>query len=242
MPKVKPITQPLPLAKMALQAIRDSILDGHLIPGEIYNETTLAKELGISRTPVREALLELSAQGLVTYLPRKGVMVNHFGGHDVEEIFELRKAIELATVEKVARNSGTYDLLAVEKALDNQKKAYKKKDPKTYLHFDRMFHVTLSKLTNNHRFVDIIENIRDLFQLIASQALTNENRWQEVIKEHEKILDAIKQGNVDQSRKAMNYHLDRSKASVLEKMGSDSEEQSSNLDLKQPTNAKRSVS
>lgn len=223
MPKVKPITQPLPLAKMALQAIRDSILEGHLTPGEIYNEMTLAKELGISRTPVREALLELSAQGLVTYLPRKGVMVNHFGRHDVEEIFELRKAIELAAVEKVAKDPGAYDLSTVEKALNNQKKAFKKKDPKTYLHFDRMFHVTLTKLTKNRRFVDILENIRDLFQLIASQALTDKQRWQEVIKEHEEILDAIKQGAVVRSRKAMDYHLEQSKNSVLEKMGSDSE-------------------
>ena len=222
MPKVKPITQPLPLAKMAFQAIRDSILEGHLTPGEIYNEMTLAKELGISRTPVREALLELSAQGLVTYLPRKGVMVNHFGKHDIEEIFELRKAIELATVEKVARYYKSLDLSTIERALEKQKKALKKKDPKTYLHFDRMFHVTLTKLTNNRRFVDIIENIRDLFQLTATQALTNENRWQEVIKEHEKVLNAIKQGNVTQSRKAMSYHLDRSKNSVLEKTVSDS--------------------
>ncbi len=234
MPKVKPITQPLPLAKMALQAIRDSILNGNLVPGELYNEMTLARELGISRTPVREALLELSAQGLVTYLPRKGVMVNHFERHDVEEIFELRKAIELATVEKVAKHRDANDLSAIEKALNNQKKAFKRKDPKTYLHFDRLFHVTLAQLTNNRRFADIIENIRDIFQLIARQALSRESRWQEVIKEHERILDAIKQGDAISAREAMNDHLDRSKTTVLEKFDSDSERQSPTSGLKNP--------
>ena len=105
MAKLRSINQPLPLAKMAYEALRDSILAGELISGEVYNEMALAKELGISRTPVREALLELSTRGLVSFLPRRGVIVKRYTKRDVEEIFELRKAIELAAVEKVAKAS-----------------------------------------------------------------------------------------------------------------------------------------
>ena len=72
------IVQPLPLTRLAYERLRESILSGQMAPGEIYNEMALAKEMGVSRTPVREALLELSSQGLVTFLPRKGVQVNYF--------------------------------------------------------------------------------------------------------------------------------------------------------------------
>jgi len=128
-PKLKAIPQPLPLSKLVYERLRNSILDGDLKPGEIYNEINLAKDFGISRTPVREALLELSAQGLVTFLPRRGVRINHFTRRDVEEVFELRKAIEIAVVEKISRRSQDVDLTKLERTLDNQLKAIKSKLP-----------------------------------------------------------------------------------------------------------------
>ncbi len=108
-PLVKAIKKPLPLAKIALKSLRDSILSGKLVPNETYNEIALAKKLGISRTPVREALLELSSQGLITFLPRVGVRINHFTEQDVKEIFELRKAIELFAVAKVSKDFLRHD-------------------------------------------------------------------------------------------------------------------------------------
>src|SRR3990170_4844269 len=103
------IVQPLPLTRLAYDRLRESILSGQMTSGEIYNEMALAKEMGVSRTPVREALLELASQGLVTFLPRRGVMVNYFTERDVEEVNEIRAAIELAIVEKVARTFAIHD-------------------------------------------------------------------------------------------------------------------------------------
>ncbi len=216
MAKLKAITQPLPLAKMAYQALRESILSGHLAPGKVYNEMALAKELGISRTPVREALLELASQGLVTYLPRKGVMVKHYTARDVEEIFELRKAIELTALEKVARNLKSLDLTRLQKSLDSQRKAWKRSDSDAYIRFDRQFHLAFCEMIGNRRFVNILENIRDLIHLMAVQALNREGRWEEVLREHQQVISALKDGNVRSARKAMDYHLERSKEAVLE--------------------------
>ena len=214
MAKLGTINQPLPLAKMAYEALHDSILTGKLISGEVYNEMALAKELGISRTPVREALLELSAQGLVSFLPRRGVVVKRFTRQDVEEIFELRKAIELAAVEKVAKASPPCDLSKLEKALDKQRKAVEKKGFLPFLDADRTFHTTFSKLTNNQRLVAVAENIRDMIHVMGMRALGTENRAEEVIAEHEKVLEAVKQGKLVQARRAMEVHLDRSKEAV----------------------------
>ena len=111
------------MAKMAYERLRDSILNGQLEPGQIYNEMALTKELGISRTPVREALLEFSAQGLITFLPRKGVVIKHYTRKDVIEIFELRRVVELTAIEKVAKADPPLDLSRIEKSLENQRKS-----------------------------------------------------------------------------------------------------------------------
>ncbi|RLB39424.1 MAG: hypothetical protein DRH12_11520 [Deltaproteobacteria bacterium] len=218
MVKLKTIAQPLPLAKMAYQALRDSILSGDLVPGQIYNEMTLARELGISRTPVREALLELSSQGLVTYLPRKGVMVKHYTKRDVEEIFELRKAIELTALEKIARSSSLPDLSPLEKSLESQRRAWRRKDSDAYIRFDRSFHLMFCEMIGNRRFVAILENIRDLIHLMAVRALNREGRFEEVLREHEKVISSLRKGDAQSAKRAMDYHLERSKEAVLEHM------------------------
>ena len=218
MPNLKAIAQPLPLAKIAYEALRDSILSGALISGEIYNEMNLANELGISRTPVREALLELSSQGLVTYLPRKGVMVKHYTQRDVEEIFELRSAIELTALEKVVKASPPYDFSRLDNSIQDQREAWKKKDHDAYIHSDRVFHLGFCEMIGNRRFFAILENIRDLIHLMAIHALEREGRWKEVLKEHESILLAVKEGDGKQARKRMDYHLERSKEAVLEQI------------------------
>jgi DNA-binding GntR family transcriptional regulator len=215
MPNLREIAQPKPLAKIAYERLRASILAGELGQDELHNEMVLAKQLGISRTPVREALLELSSQGLVTFLPRKGVVVNQFTRQDVEEVFELRWVIELYAIEKVANASASYNLSKIDKAIDDQRKAVKQKDIIGYLKANAIFHRTFSELTNNRRFLAIFENISDLIQLMGIQG-SIEDRVQETIPDHEIILKAVKQGNPLKAKKAMEHHLHQFRKAVLE--------------------------
>lgn len=216
MPKFSTIEQPESLAKMAYVSIRKSILSGQWKIGEIYNEKAIAADLGISRTPVREALLELASQDLIIFLPRRGLMVNRFSRRDVDEIFELRKAIELAAVEKIARTSPPFDLFEIEESLLKQRKAANEKDYPAYMEADRLFHTRFSKLTNNRRLIAILENLRDMIHLMGSQALSLEGRALEVIEEHRAIFQAAKKGNVEEVRRAMEHHLEKSKEAVEE--------------------------
>lgn len=214
--KLRAIRQPIPLAKLAYQRLRYSILSGDLKPGEIHNEMNIAKDLGISRTPVREALLELSVQGFVTFLPRRGVRINHFTKRDVEEVFELRKAIELAVVEKISRHATEVDLTKLEVALSSQLEAMKNEDYGVFLEADRAFHTTLTKFTQNRRLISIFGNIRDMIQMMGAEALARQGRMEEVIEEHRSVLDFIRQSREIEARQAMEYHLDRSREAVLE--------------------------
>ncbi len=216
MQKFAALKQPESLAKMAYESIRNSILSGQWTIRELYNEKAIAADLGISRTPVREALLELASQDLIIFLPRRGLMVNRFTRRDVDEIFELRKAIEMATVEKIARTSPPFDLFEIEKSLLNQRKAVKQKDYLAFMEADRLFHTSFSELTNNRRLIAILENIRDMIHVMGVKALALEGRAIEVIEEHQTILEAVKKGNIEEARRAMDYHLDQSKEAVEE--------------------------
>lgn len=216
MPKFSTIEQPESLAKKAHDAIRNSILSGDWKIGEIYNEKAIAGDLGISRTPVREALLELASQGLIVFLPRKGLMVNRFTRRDVDEIFELRKAIELAAVEKITRASPPVDLFEIEESLLKQRKAVNEKDYPAYMEADRLFHTRFSEFTNNRRLIAILENLRDMIHMMGYKALSLEGRALEVIEEHQAIFEAVKKGNVEDARRAMENHLEKSKGAVEE--------------------------
>lgn len=216
MPKFLTIEQPESLAKKAHEAIRNSILSGDWKIGEIYNEKAIAADLGISRTPVREALLELASQGLIVFLPRKGLMVNRFTRRDVDEIFELRKAVELAAVEKITRTSPLFNLFEIEESLLKQRKAVNEKDYPAFMEADRLFHTRFSELTNNRRLIAILENLRDMIHMMGYKALSLEGRALEVIEEHQAIFEAVKKGNVEQARRAMEIHLEKSKEAVEE--------------------------
>ena len=216
MPQLATIKQPESLAKMAYEAIRQSILSGQWRIGELYNEKAIAADLGISRTPVREALLELASQDLIIFMPRRGLMLNRFTQSDVDEIFELRKAIELASVEKIARTSPLPDLLAIEESLLNQRKAVRQKDYIAFMDADRMFHTNFSTLTGNRRIISILENIRDMICVMGVKALSLEGRAVKVIEEHQAIFKAVKEGNTEESRRVMAYHLDQSMEAVKE--------------------------
>jgi DNA-binding GntR family transcriptional regulator len=216
MPKLAAIKQPESLAKMAYEAIRKSILSGQWKIGELYNEKAIAADLGISRTPVREALLELASQDLIIFLPRRGLMVNRFTRRDVDEIFELRKAIELAAVEKITLASPPFDLFEIEESLLKQRKAAKEKDYLAFMEADRIFHTRFSELTNNRRLIAALENLRDMIHVMGAKALALEGRALKVIEEHQAIFEAVARGNCDEARRAMAYHLDQSKEAVEE--------------------------
>lgn len=216
MPRFATIKQPESLAKMAYEAIRESILSGEWKTGELYNEKTIAVDLGISRTPVREALLELASQDLIIFRPRRGLMLNRFTRRDVDEIFELRKAIELASVEKITRTDPLPDLLVIEECILNQRKAMRRKDFASFIAADRLFHTSFSTFTNNRRIIAIMENIRDMIHVMGVKALSLEGRALEVIEEHQAIFRAVTEGDAEEARRVMDCHLDQSMKAVKE--------------------------
>lgn len=208
------ITKPEPLAKKALKSLRHSILTNELTAGVVYNEKSLAADLGISRTPVREALLELSSKRLVKFLPQKGVIINTFSTKDIEDVFEIRTVLEIFSIRKTCLNHKNIDTSNLKKFLGEQKEAANEKDAHRFMAADRRFHIGLTRLTGNNYLMDMMNDIRDIMHLMGFKALSIKGRMEEVIQEHEDILKAVAQGDSFKAMEQMENHLDSSKLAV----------------------------
>ena len=208
------INKPESLAKKVQKALRQSILNNELTPNVIYNEKQIAKDLGISRTPVREALLELSAKRLVKFLPQKGVIINTFSPKEIDDAFEIRIALEGFSVQKICQGVDRPDTLDLEKALRDQEKAVDSRDEAGFMQGDRHFHIGFTRLTQNDYLINMMEDIRDIMHLMGFKALGTPGRMQTVVLEHRKILAAVQSKNVLDAMKAMIQHLENSRDAV----------------------------
>ena len=203
-----------PLAKTALKVLRRSILTNELTPDVVYNEKSLAKDLGISRTPVREALLELSSKRLIKFLPQKGVVINTFSDKEIEDVFEIRTALEVFSIKKACINHKTLDISGLDSFLQAQKDAAQEKNAVGFMEADRNFHITFTRLTENAYLMEMMQDIRDIMHLMGFKALTQKSRMQEVITEHDAVLGAVIKGQVTDAMQLMETHLEYSKLAV----------------------------
>jgi DNA-binding GntR family transcriptional regulator len=206
---------PPSLANLAYKRLHEAILNSELESGKIYVETKLARQLGISRTPVREALLELSSQGLVRFISRKGIQIIHFTERAAEHVFELREAIELAVIDSLSRKTSNLDFSKVEKAYKAQEKACMKEDRDAFLVADRLFHISLAEMTGNSLFVSILNNLRDKIHIMAAEALKQRRRMEEVLNEHQDIMEYLRSEKQEKAREAMRFHLELSHNAVF---------------------------
>jgi DNA-binding GntR family transcriptional regulator len=210
------------LAKTAHKVLRRSILNNELKTDVVYNEMSLASDLGISRTPVREALLELSSKRLIKFLPQKGVVINTFSDKEIEDVFEIRTALEVFAIKKACLNHDPLDFSGLHDLLQAQKDAAQKKNAVAFMEADRNFHILFTRMTKNGYLIEMMQDIRDIMHLMGFKALTQKRRMQEVIKEHEDILTAVQKGSVTRAMELMDYHLAVSKRAVQQNKNEES--------------------
>jgi len=214
---IDPIIRPTSISNIAFERIRQSILSGKMKPDKIYKEMEIADQMKVSRTPVREALRQLAVEGLVTAMPGRGYIVNRFSARDIKEIYDLRTALEVAIVKKIAQNPDKYNFSESDRlnlALCN---SLKKEKYDQFVHVDRQYHTEFCRLYGNARIEAALEKSRDVFQLFLSDfKVMALGRGNEIVSEHQKINDCLKSGNVAGVIEAMETHLYNSLAAVLE--------------------------
>lgn len=198
------IKTPPSLKEIAFQAIKDSILAHRLESGAVYSEQAIAKEFGISKTPVHQALADLETRGFVTVLPRKGFRVNVLKEKDIQDMFEYRDALERAVIFHVTPQMTDRSIKSIE-SLNAQ--AAMTPDRIHFLKFDRGFHRYLTSLTQNQYIITALENIWDLCDWVGGEIFHLKNRPEEAVREHVAVAEMLKKRDAQGAAEAMTEHL-----------------------------------
>jgi DNA-binding GntR family transcriptional regulator len=204
----------IPLQEFAYQKCQELIGSGELIPGKLYSESAMSKQLGISRTPLRTALQQLEKEGLIIRLPQRGFYVYEFKEKDIEELFAIRKAIEGYAVEHIANTRAEVDLKKARQHLSAQEDARQSDDYSVFIREDRKFHENLVAALDNKRLVMIYSDLRQSIELIGLKRFKMNSQRNQSISEHKAIIQAIENGDPLAAREAVYNHLDMAMISL----------------------------
>jgi len=202
-----PIQRPGTLKELAYREIKQQLVSGRLLHDQIYSAQHFAEQLGISRTPAREALLQLASEGFLICLDVKGFKVKVFSSKEIRDVFETRQLIEAYVVERAAGELSEIDLKRLRESLRTMAVRAEKDDLVGFLEADKEFHLALVRRTNNLHLMSIMENIRDYVSIFGLKVLAHPGRVQEVLREHQRILDALSRGDRNDAVKAVRDHL-----------------------------------
>ena len=197
-------------------ALRDRIFAGELGPGTFLDEVQLAEEMKISRTPLREALKVLTAEGLVRHEPRRGCFVNEVTEQDLDEIFPVIALLEGRCAFEAARNATDADLAALEVLHDKLNKHAKARRINDYYDANFAIHEAIITLANNRWLAQVIGDLRKIVKLARLQQLHAPGRLEQSLSEHMAVYAALKAHDAEGAEAAMRTHLTRQRVALRE--------------------------
>lgn len=186
-----------------------------LLPGNIYSEQKVAKELGVSKTPVHQALLELENKGFVTILSRKGFKVNMLSGKNISDMFEMRRALERAVILKVTPRLTAESIKELEKIIKNIERS---RDPVDFQKYDRDFHRYLAALSQNSYIINALNTAWDLSDWVGANILYKWAGYSQVAGEHYAVYEYLIVGEAEKAAAAMERHLNGTESRFLERL------------------------
>ena len=211
---INPISQGTSLSRQAYDLIRAAIIAGEVKPERLYSVSQFAEMLGVSRTPAREALLALVADGLLTVHRNRGYEVVPVTNELMEEIIEVRRMLEIPAMKRIA----TMDPLPND-ALQTAWAAYRgmtsaaeDTDLMSFMANDRMFHLSLIEAIGNSKLTSIVADLRDHMHLPGLRGLAEAGKLYSTVQDHVELLQAIEERDPEKSGEVMNRHLNRALA------------------------------
>lgn len=194
------------LRDMVLRRVRADIVSGHAGPGTMYSVPTLAEELGVSSTPVREALLELSHGGLITPVRNRGFRVEATTVDDLRQGFALRELLERFAMVQLAEKR-LNDAEPLRKLADAIAAAVQHEDSLGYIEGDRAFHLELVSRVGNPMLTKFIMELRDGMRLYGMDSSAGRQRQIASVKEHYRLIDMAAAGKTDEISKLITHHI-----------------------------------
>ncbi|AQS57849.1 GntR family transcriptional regulator [Desulforamulus ferrireducens] len=207
-----------PLREIVFETLREAILSGKLEPGERLMEIQLAEEMGVSRTPVREAIRKLELEGFVVMIPRKGAYVAGISQKDVTDVFEVRAALEALAAGLAAERATDEEIEQLDRSLLAYSEQTIKQDINGIVKSDTDFHDLLYKCSRNARLETIITHLREIIQRVRTVSLSQPGRSRDAVEEHRQIVDAIAERNVELAQNLAREHIYNAENSLLKSL------------------------
>lgn len=194
----------------ALRQIRRNIISLNLKPGSIVSENELAKELGMSRTPVREALQELQKINLIEVYPQRGSVISHIDFDVIDEAVFLRKVLEKAIVEELTEKISEENLMELNQNIKLQEFYLENKSPQQVFELDNEFHRSLFVMCNKERIYDLSEGMMGHFDRLRTLSMYSVKEIK-IVEDHKAIYNAIQSRDKEAAAELMVKHLSRYK-------------------------------
>jgi DNA-binding GntR family transcriptional regulator len=204
-----------PLREVVSETLREAIASGVLKPGERLMEIQLAEELGVSRTPVREAIRKLELEGFVIMIPRRGTYVADLSIKDINEVFEIRTALDVLAAGLAAERITDDELELMERILVQIGEYVDKNELEPIVELDSQFHDILYRACRNDRLVGIINNLREQFTRFRTISMAFPGRIKNTLEEHSRLVEAIASREVDLAQQLAREHMENSEQTLL---------------------------
>lgn len=205
-----------PLREVVFDVLRNAIASGTLSPGERLMENQLAEQLRVSRTPVREAIRKLEQEGFVVMVPRRGTYVADISIRDINEIFEIRTALEVLAAGLAAERMTEENLEQLERLLVEIGQLIDSGDTQELVEADCRFHDILYNSTHNRTLANIINNLREKFTPLRTISYAYPGRAKPSLEEHRRLVEALAQRNASLAQQLARKHMEKSEQNLLQ--------------------------
>ena len=213
-----PMNEFLPLRDVVFNTLRQAILTGELKPGERLMEIHLANKLGVSRTPIREAIRKLELEGLVTMIPRRGAEVAQITGKSLQDVLEVRRSLDALCAELACERISDEEIAALEAACKEFEEATYTKDARVIAAADVALHDIIIKATNNNRLVQLVNNLAEQMYRYRFEYIKDYSMHGRLVEEHRVIFEAIRKKDKATAAAAAVTHIDNQMESIARQL------------------------
>lgn len=208
----------LPLRDVVFKTLRKGILTGELKPGERLMEIHLANRLGVSRTPIREAIRKLELEGLVTMIPRKGAEVANITEKNLKDVLEVRQALEGLAIELACDRITEEKKLDLRERLDQVEAAVKTGDTSAIASADVAFHDTIVEASGNGRLVQLVSNLGEQMYRYRFEYIKDVTKHSQIMREHRIMYESIMEKDKEKAAQIVKTHIDNQEEAIMRKI------------------------
>lgn len=205
----------LPLRDVVFKKLRQAILTGAYKPGERLMEIHLGDKLGVSRTPIREAIRKLELEGLVIMIPRRGAVVAEITEKSLKDVLEVRRALDVLSIELACERITDEEKEALKKAQINFEAAIKTGDLRSIAEKDVAFHNIIIDATRNIRLMQLVNNLSEQMYRYRFEYIKDMSQHENLINEHQAICESILSGDKDTAAKSAKLHIDNQELAIM---------------------------